>query len=119
MKKKNVKAAFCGAAVGAVNGLFGGGGGMVAVPLLTDVLGYGAKQAHATAICVIAPVCLVSLASYLFNGYIDLSVVIPAAIGNIAGGLLGARLLGKIPETALKIMFFAIMITAGIRMIAG
>ena len=119
MKKRDKRAIASGLAVGGVNGLFGGGGGMIAVPILTNVLGYGAKEAHATAIFVIAPVCAVSLFSYLFNGYIDLAVVVPTAIGNIAGGLLGAKFLGKLPKILVQLTFIAVMLAAGIRMIVG
>ena len=119
MKKRNRRAILSGLAVGGVNGLFGGGGGMVAVPLLKNVLGYEAKQAHATAIFIIAPVCAVSLLSYVFNGYVDLSVAVPAAIGNVIGGLLGAKFLGKLPKILVQIIFIAVMLAAGIRMILG
>ena len=119
MKKRDKRAIASGLAVGGVNGLFGGGGGMIAVPLLTNVLGYGAKQAHATAIFVIAPVCAVSVFSYLFNGYIDLKVVVPTAIGNVLGGMLGAKFLGKLPKLFVQITFIALMLAAGIRMVVG
>ena len=51
MQTKNAtvfRRTLCGVAVGAANGLFGGGGGMLAVPLLTKT-GYEEKTAHATA----------------------------------------------------------------------
>ncbi len=102
---------------GAVNGLFGGGGGMVAVPLLKNVSGYGERRAHATAILVIAPVCAVSAIVYIFNGYFRADVVIPAAIGALAGGFAGAKLLGSLPETPIKIIFIALMIAAGVWML--
>lgn len=119
MKKRDKRAVLSGLAVGGVNGLFGGGGGMIAVPILTNILGYEAKQAHATAIFVIAPVCAVSIFSYLINGYIDLSVAVPAAIGNIAGGLLGAKFLGRLPKIFVQITFIALMLLAGVRMVLG
>ena len=119
MKKLNKKAVGGGLALGAINGLFGGGGGMIAVPILADVLGYPRKQAHATAILVILPVCAVSAITYVIYGFTDLSIIIPAAIGNVAGGLLGALLLGKLPKTWVDITFIAIMLAAGIRMALG
>lgn len=119
MKKKDKRAILSGLAVGGVNGLFGGGGGMIAVPVLSNLLGYEQKEAHATAIFVIAPVCAVSVITYLVNGYIDLSVTVPATIGNILGGLLGAKFLGKLPKIFVQLSFIAVMLVAGIRMIAG
>ena len=105
-----------GSLIGIINGLFGGGGGMIAVPVLTELLGYPQKEAHATAIAVIAPVCAVSAVSYIIGGYAHLSVIIPAALGNVAGGVLGARLLGKLPQIAVQLCFVVVMLAAGIRM---
>ncbi|MGN1103755.1 MAG: TSUP family transporter [Candidatus Coproplasma sp.] len=111
------KAVLSGIGLGAVNGFFGGGGGMIAVPILSGVLGYSGKQAHATAILVIAPVCLVSAIIYIISGFTRANVVIPATIGNVTGGLLGAELLGKIPELWTDIIFIAVLIVAGVRMV--
>ncbi|HIU80152.1 MAG TPA: sulfite exporter TauE/SafE family protein [Candidatus Coproplasma excrementipullorum] len=105
-----------GSLIGIINGLFGGGGGMIAVPVLTELLGYPQKEAHATAIAVIAPVCAVSAVSYIIGGYAYLSVIIPAALGNVAGGVLGARLLGKLPQIVVQLCFVVVMLAAGIRM---
>lgn len=117
--KSNNRKILTGLAVGAVNGLFGGGGGMVAVPLLQNAMGYPLKQAHATAILVIAPVCAVSAITYVFGGYASLPVIIPATMGNVAGGIIGARLLDKIPSFWVNLIFIAVMAAAGIRMLAG
>ena len=54
-----------GLALGAANSLFGGGGGMLAVPLLRAG-GLPERKAHATAILVILPICLSSLFLYFF-----------------------------------------------------
>ena len=115
--KKNFKGILCGLLTGAVNGLFGGGGGMVVVPLLKNMLGYEEKHAHATAILVIAPVCAASAVTYIVNGYFSASVIIPAAIGSVAGGFLGALALNKFPEFIVNAVFIAVMLVAGVRMI--
>lgn len=114
---KNLKSGAAGLITGAVNGLFGGGGGMVAVPLLKNLLGYSEKKSHATAILVIAPVCAASALVYIIGGYFQANVVIPAALGAVAGGFLGAKLLGVLPEFVVNIIFIAAMLAAGIRML--
>ena len=91
-----------GILTGAVNGLFGGGGGMVAVPILKGMLGYEERQAHATAIFVIAPVCAAIAVTYIINGYAALDVIIPAALGSVAGGMAGAYYLNKCPKTIIN-----------------
>ena len=117
IKGNFVKQAGAGALTGAVNGIFGGGGGMIAVPLLSGLLGYEERQAHATAIFVIAPVCLASAIIYIINGYAVPDVIIPTAVGTVAGGFVGAYSLSKFSSSAVNYIFLAIMFAAGVRML--
>ena len=120
MKKEGlIKRIYGGIFIGAANGLFGGGGGMIAVPILERSLGFPQKQAHATAIFIIAPVCAVSAITYIIGGYAQLNVIIPAAIGNVVGGFFGAKLLGKLPQLWVSLAFIAIMLAAGVRLVLG
>ena len=59
------KYALSGTAAGLVNGLFGGGGGMVLVPLLNGWCGLAGKQAFATCVAAILPLSAVSAAGIL------------------------------------------------------
>jgi uncharacterized membrane protein YfcA len=111
--KNNVQKIACGVAVGGANSLFGGGGGMLAVPLLSHI-GYDEKSAHATAILVILPVSILSFLLYAVKGLYDFSVLIPTAIGVTAGGVLGARLLGKLPTKAVGLAFPVLQAVAGV-----
>jgi hypothetical protein len=109
----------CGLLIGVANGLFGGGGGMIAVPLLQRKLDYSQKQSHATAIAIIAPVCAASAVVYIINGYAQLSLILPVTIGNVVGGIFGAKLLNKLPRTVVGLIFVVVMAAAGIRMMIG
>lgn len=115
--KKSFKRIISGLFTGIVNGIFGGGGGMVIVPLMKNMLGYEEKPAHATAILVIAPVCAASAAAYIAGGYFSAAVVIPAAIGSVAGGILGAYLLNKLSSFWVNAVFLIVMLAAGLRML--
>lgn len=106
----------CGALVGAANGLFGGGGGMIAVPAL-EKGGLPARSAHATAIAAVLPACLVSGAVYLFRGLVPLSHLLPVALGVCFGGFFGAKLLPRIPQRVLNFLFALFMLAAGGRML--
>ena len=108
----------CGGAVGAANSLFGGGGGMIAVPMLAKT-GMDEKQAHATAILLILPVSLVSFLFYFFRGLYDFSVLIPTAIGVSVGGAVGAKLLGKLPVKTVNLLFALLQAVAGILLFFG
>jgi hypothetical protein len=109
----------CGGAIGFTNGLFGGGGGMVAVPLLESKLGAEKKVAHATAIAVIAPICLVSAVTYIIAGYAQIDQIVPVATGTTIGGMVGATLLNKLPEKVIKFIFVVTMAVAGVRLLMG
>lgn len=116
-KRKNrpLLSAISGVAVGAANGLFGGGGGMIAVPALT-LTGVPSKKAHATAIAIILPLSLISGAVYLAKGAADPSVILPSCAGVFVGGIVGALLLKKINSRGLSLLFYALMIAAGLKL---
>ena len=50
-----------GFTAGAVNGIFGAGGGMLLVPLLTLLANLEEKQIFPASVTIILPICLVSL----------------------------------------------------------
>ncbi len=117
MKRANTGMRFFGGAlVGAANGLLGGGGGMLAVPLL-QAGGLPAKRAHATAISVILPASAVSGIVYLIFGFTPMRILVPVALGVAAGGYLGAKLLGVLPVRLVTAVFAALMLLAGWRML--
>ncbi len=103
--------------IGAINGLFGAGGGMLAVPCLTYVWGLDEKSAHATAIAVILPLCLVSSIVYALKGNYEPSVILPTVIGVTIGGIAGALLLKKMSANAVSFLFYSLMTFAGFKMI--
>ena len=106
-----------GLGIGVINGFFGGGGGMLCVPFLEGVLKKPAKTAHATAILVILPVTAVSALVYILNGGFDFRVGGFAGGGVVLGGLLGAILLSKMSNAAVRLIFALVMILLGLKMI--
>lgn len=116
--KQRAKGILCGTLVGGANSLFGGGGGMIAVPLLVKT-GLDEKRAHATAILVILPVSLLSFILYTLRGFYDPQVLIPTAIGVAFGGFFGAKLLGKLPVKAVNLVFAALQAAAGLFLFFG
>ncbi len=108
---------FVGLLIGFANGFFGGGGGMLCVPLLIYALGLKDKVAHATALLIMLPISLVSIIVYISNLSIDISTTLYVMIGSIVGGILGSLLLKKLSNGFIRGLFAIIMIVAGIRMI--
>lgn len=121
MKKKDKKRFWLtlgtGMIIGFINGFFGGGGGMVAVPLLEKALKLDNKRSHATAIAVILPISVVSSIVYALETRIDWINLLYVIIGVVAGGIVGAFLLKKLSGKVVRIIFVIIMLAAGIRML--
>lgn len=115
MKKlKNGQIILLGTLIGIINGFFGGGGGMIVVPLLTEKFGLTQKQAQATAIFVILPISIASSIIYITKNSIDFAVGWSVVVGVIAGGVLGALLLKKLNNLFVKGLFTLLMLAGGI-----
>ena len=106
-----------GALVGVINGFFGGGGGMVVVPLLNKLFGMEQKKAQATALFVILPISLVSTIVYLCHNSIHFAHCWPVILGIVGGGIVGAKLLNKLNNRAIKGIFILFMFVGGIGML--
>lgn len=111
--------AVAGIAIGFLNGFFGGGGGMLLVPLLTFVANMEEKKSHATAIAIILPLSLLSAVIYTLKGTYDINGGLVIGGGVVAGGILGALLLSKLNNKTISVIFYILMIVAGVRMIIG
>ena len=72
---------------GAVNGLFGAGGGMVLVPLLTALTDLKEEEVFPSSVAIILPLCLVSLAVTCLHQGIDWAIALPYLIGGSIGAL--------------------------------
>lgn len=106
-----------GVFAGLVNGVFGGGGGMIVVPMLVYLLKKEPKVAHATAILLILPMSITSGLFYAAFGSFRAEAGIPVTIGVVAGGILGALLLGKMSSKFIVALFSAVMAAAGVKML--
>lgn len=117
MLRKHRKEIMIGLVTGILNGLFGAGGGSVVVPAMEKFLGIDEKKSHSTAIAIILMMSVVSSVTYVYKGHFDFRLWLTASIGGIAGGFVGAKLLGKIPKRWLKIVFGGVICITAIKMI--
>lgn len=117
--KKYVKYVLIGLISGAANGLFGAGGGTIAVPGMAILLGMDEHKAHATAISIILPLTVVSAAYYVLNGCVNWSITYGIVLGGLVGGYAGAKLLDIVPANILRKIFGIFMVLAALRMMSG
>lgn len=115
--KIKFKTILYGAAVGLVNGVFGAGGGMLAVPIL-KANGLDQKQSHANAVAVILPITLMSAMLYLVKGSVSFADSLPYIPTGLLGSIAATFLLQKFSNNVLQKLFAAFMIYAGIRLLA-
>lgn len=104
-----------GGAAGLANGLFGGGGGMVFLPILSRRGALSQRQLFATCVGVIFPVCMVSAAVYFFRAEISFLTALPYLLGGLGGGFLGGRLYGRVPTVWLRRLFALFLFYAGVK----
>ena len=116
---KWLRPALAGAAAGLVNGFFGGGGGMILVPLLAGWCGLGQRKAFATSVAIILPLCILSAVIYLFRGGVELLPALPYLLGGLVGGLLGGKLFKGVNMTWLRRGFALLILYGGGKALLG
>ena len=118
MKKiKKLHIVLLGTLIGAINGLLGGGGGMIVVPAFTKFFGFNQKQAQATALFVILPISIASSIIYITHNSINFANSWPAILAIVAGGAGGALLLNKLNNKVVRVIFIALILISGVMMI--
>ena len=116
MKKRNTSgliiAGFC---AGAVNGLFGAGGGMVLVPLLGLLTPLAEQDIFSSSIAIILPICIISIITTAIGTTVPWISSLPYLIGSAAGGLIAGIWGRKIPVPWLHRGLGILILWGGIR----
>ena len=115
LRKVQWKYLISGGLAGLTNGLFGGGGGSVLVPLLTRWCRLEERKAFATSVAVIFPLCFLSVGIFLWRGGLELGVALPYLIGGALGGWIGGRWFKGMKMDWLRRGFGLLLIYGGIR----
>lgn len=114
---KMFKKAIIGISAGFITGLFSTGGGVIVLPALIYFLKLNEKKARGTTIFIILPMVITAAIFYYNDKYFDIVMGIKCAIGGIIGGFIGTKLLKKIPDKYLKLVFVLFLLYASYNMI--
>ena len=114
-QKRKSGPSLAGAGAGAVNGLFGAGGGMVLVPLLGMLTDLEDRQVFPASVGIILPVCLVSLSITFERGVVPWDLTVPYLLGSAVGGILAGVFGRKIPTVWLHRILGALILWGGVR----
>ena len=99
-----------GGAAGLLSGLFGVGGGIVLVPGLVLIGGMEQRRAHATSLAAIVPIALAAVIGYALDDSVDWAAAGLLTAGAIAGTMAGTRVLRRVPQRALRVIFALFML---------
>jgi uncharacterized membrane protein YfcA len=116
-----------------VNHALLGGGGMLLAGLAAGMLGIGAgafkvtvqenilklppKVSSTTSNFIIGMTALAGTSVYLYSGFLNLTLMGPMAVGTTIGAFLGGRVLNKLGNRTLRVLFFLIVIFLIVQMI--
>lgn len=104
-----------GSIIGLLNGFFGSGGGVIAVPVLEKDC--SPNEAHATSVALIFMLSMVTALFYGFSGNLDFKTAWEFIPWGILGAVSGAFFLKNIKAQWLKRLFGAVIIIAAVRML--
>ena len=109
-----------GFAAGVIGGIFGNGAGVIIVFLLGSVcidLLPDKRAIFANVTAAVLPMAVTSALIYSSYSPPSFADAVSVSAASLAGGIIGACLLGRISATALKKIFAAVMIVSGIVML--
>jgi uncharacterized membrane protein YfcA len=113
-----IVAAALGLVIGALVGLLGGGGSILAVPALVFVAGQDLPQAVATSLLVVGITSVVALLPRLRAGQIAWRIGVLFGAAGAATAFAGAAVNRLLPDDVVLGLFAALMIAAGLRMLS-
>ncbi len=102
--------ALIGMIAGMTGGIFGVGGSVLVIPILTTMFRLSQTSAQALALTMMIPSTFVALSTYAAHGQADWLIGIPLALGSVLMVPYGVRLAYALPEPRLKLIFACMLL---------
>jgi uncharacterized protein len=106
-----------GLVIGALVGLLGGGGSILAVPALVYLAGQDLQQAVATSLLVVGITAVVAVVPRLREGHVAWRIALLFGAAGAATAFAGAAVNRVLPDAVTLGVFAALMVAAGVRML--
>ncbi|HXX59917.1 MAG TPA: sulfite exporter TauE/SafE family protein [Candidatus Sulfotelmatobacter sp.] len=103
---------------GFLSGLLGIGSGVLKVLAMDGVMRLPMKVSTATSNFMIGVTAAASAGIYLGRGDVDARLAAPVALGVLAGALLGSRILVRLRNQQVRLIFVPIMVVVALQMLA-
>ena len=101
---------------GFISALLGIGSGVLKIPAMDTALRLPIKVSSATSNFMIGVTAAASAGAYFMRGDIVPAVAGPVALGSVAGALVGARMLMRLSNEGLRILFIVVLVVLGAQM---
>jgi uncharacterized protein len=115
--RERLRGALAGLLSGASGGLFGVGGGVILVPILTGAFRLTQHQAHGTSLAVIGLAAIAGLAIYAVFGNVAWGTALVVALSTLVAAPLGARAAARTKPKALGFAFSIFLVLVALRLL--
>ena len=116
-RKQLLQGAAIGLVAGLASGYVGVGGGFIMVPLMLSIIGIPMRKASGTSLIAVMILAIPGVIEQGIIGNINYLAGIAVVIGTIPGAVIGAKLVTKVPERTLRLLFGCFLIVAAVMLV--
>ena len=116
-RKQLLQGAAIGLVAGLASGYVGVGGGFIMVPLMLSIIGIPMRKASGTSLIAVMILAIPGVIEQGIIGNINYLAGIAIVIGTIPGAVIGARLVTKVPERTLRLLFGCFLIVVAVMLV--
>lgn len=116
-RKQLLQGVAIGLIAGLASGYVGVGGGFIMVPLMLSIIGIPMRKASGTSLIAVMILAIPGVIEQGIIGNINYLAGIAVVIGTIPGAVIGAKLVTKVPERTLRLLFGCFLIVAAIMLV--
>lgn len=116
-RKQLLQGVAIGLIAGLASGYVGVGGGFIMVPLMLSIIGIPMRKASGTSLIAVMILAIPGVIEQGIIGNINYLAGIAIVIGTIPGAVIGAKLVTKVPERTLRLLFGCFLIVAAIMLV--
>lgn len=116
-RKQLLQGVAIGLIAGLASGYVGVGGGFIMVPLMLSIIGIPMRKASGTSLIAVMILAIPGVIEQGIIGNINYLAGIAIVIGTIPGAVIGAKLVTKVPERTLRLLFGCFLIVAAVMLV--
>eukprot|EP00916_Digyalum_oweni_P019038 GHVL01031763.1.p1 GENE.GHVL01031763.1~~GHVL01031763.1.p1 ORF type:complete len:184 (+),score=11.47 GHVL01031763.1:276-827(+) len=109
----SLKCGGIGACTGALGSLVGLGGGFIAIPLMTGILGISQHQAHGCSLAAVVTTSVTGAYGYALTGMVDFNAAVSITTLGMATAPLGAKIASSLSSKHLSTCLGVFLIASG------